>query len=273
MTRILFLMISSALVLSASVAMGAEHTQLAGIDPLNQTDTGIAGQQGSSQTPNNQTPPTQTPQTPTTPTVQNPQTQSPQPPTTQTQQPRNVRLTSTPMPRSGPPKQQSFGPIALTNPGLSSLSTAGTGNLREQIVTAAEMCGWFPVEVRIDCVADRLREIARSIPSTGEYAPVREAFEEAAAELREISGRYAAAGAPAQLYQAPSPVDGAPVRTSRLTSVEPALQTQALQEALQVVEELETTLLRSAENSRKRQVHFQEIAASVGSTKVLLRSA
>ncbi len=153
------------------------------------------------------------------------------------------------------------------------LSDDATDDVTAQIAIANEICSWFPLEVRIDCIADRFSEIARSIPADSEYAPVRAALEEAADELRAVSGRYASAGAPRKRYQAPHPVDGAPVKTSRLTSVTPDLQAQAFGDALRIVEELETKLLRSSENSQKRQIHYQEISASIGSTKVLLRSA
>lgn len=222
------------------------------------TGGGTAGASGSGTTP------------PQPPVTQTPPAQQPRPTAT----PLNVRRVSTRSNQNpGPARQQGFGVVTPSLPTLVTITSSGTDSIREQIAVANELCGWFPVEVRIDCVADRLRDIARTIPTTGEYAPVREALEEAVSDLREISGRNAAAGVTPRRFQAPHPVDGAPVRTSRLTAVAPDLQSQALQEALSVVEELETKLLRSAENSRKRQVHFQEIAASISSTKLLLRSS
>lgn len=256
---------ASVIALVPAVASGLEHTQTGGIDPVDQNPT----------PPGPSTPPAG-PSTPPSGPSANPPGPSnpPSGPTAQNpNRPQNIRLTSTPRRANPVPSRQAARGPGITNPAFSTLSTSGTGELRESIAVANEICSWFPVEVRIDCIADRFEAIARSIPSTGEYAPVRAALEEAAAQLRGISGKYANAGSTSQLFQAPSPVDGSPVRTSRLTSVSPDLQSTALSEALEVVDELETKLLRSAENSRKRQVHFQEISASISSTKVLLRSA
>jgi hypothetical protein len=44
-------------------------------------------------------------------------------------------------------------------------------------------------------------------------------------------------------------------------------------EASNILEEAETKLLRSASSDAKRAIHYQRIAAAVGSNKVLLRSA
>ena len=161
----------------------------------------------------------------------------------------------------------------VLNPGLSALSADATDEVSQRIAIANEICSWFPLDVRVDCIADRFLAIAQTIPADGEYAPVRAALEEAAADLRGISNKYSGQSATAKRFQAPHPQDGSPVKTSRLTFVEPSLQQNAFQEALQVVDELETKLLRSSENSRKRQVHYQEISAAIGSTKLLLRSA
>ena len=46
-----------------------------------------------------------------------------------------------------------------------------------------------------------------------------------------------------------------------------------MQQAQRVVQQAETKLLRSSENSEKRFQHYQQVATAVGSTKVLLRSA
>ncbi len=44
-------------------------------------------------------------------------------------------------------------------------------------------------------------------------------------------------------------------------------------EAVKVIAEAETQLLRATENSDRRASHYRRIAVALGSTKVLLRSA
>lgn len=73
-----------------------------------------------------------------------------------------------------------------------------------------------------------------------------------------LTGREAVAQPPVFI---PPGVIAAPVRKD-----------VALAQALAVIVEAETVLLRSAENPGERAAQFQRIASAVGSNKVLLRS-
>ena len=57
-----------------------------------------------------------------------------------------------------------------------------------------------------------------------------------------------------------------------LSAVSAANERRALAQAVAVLAEAETRLLRSAESSSRRAVQYQQIAAALGSNKVLLRS-
>ena len=63
------------------------------------------------------------------------------------------------------------------------------------------------------------------------------------------------------------------VTTPPITPVKPETIVPLRQAAANVLEEAETKLLRSASSDAKRAIHYQKIAAAVGSNKVLLRSA
>lgn len=144
--------------------------------------------------------------------------------------------------------------------------------IADDIGKGREFCSWFPREVRIDCLADRFRTVAGRLPREPEYAPLRDALVEAADDLNEVSRRYAVPGRRPKNYRAPDPDGTGSIRTDGLREVATGNLDAAYAEALQVVEELETVLLRSAENSRQRKVNYQDVAAAVGSAKVLLRS-
>lgn len=137
---------------------------------------------------------------------------------------------------------------------------------------ASQFCGWLPAGVRIDCVADRMRTVARALPRGGDYARVRNALENGARELTAIARQNEAPRTSAKRYAVRPPDGGAVQRSGRLTEVAPDRLAAANAAAARVIEETQTVLLRSAENSRTRMVHFQEIATALDSSKVLLRS-
>lgn len=123
---------------------------------------------------------------------------------------------------------------------------------------------------RIDCLAERIRAAANAVPRTPEMAPARRALLKAAADLDRTVARYRDRGKP-------------PVRARRggATPVQPSRPLVAVREpdlaaakaqALQILDETETVLLRAADRSAERALSYQQIAAAVGSNKVLLRS-
>ena len=58
-----------------------------------------------------------------------------------------------------------------------------------------------------------------------------------------------------------------------LAAIRPAELPRVMAEAAAIVDDTSTILLRSTENSERRQIAYQEIAVAIDSTKVLLRSA
>lgn len=146
-------------------------------------------------------------------------------------------------------------------------STAG---IVSSLALATAFCGRIQQEeYRIDCLAERIDEVAGMIPTSGDYAEARAALGRAADRLSALARRNASPTLPrgtarGQTSGTVSNRPLVPVRTDAL----PALA----ERAVEIIEETETLLLRSAESSQRRRTHYEAIAAAVGSNKVLLRS-
>lgn len=129
------------------------------------------------------------------------------------------------------------------------------------------LCSSLGAEYRIDCLADGLKAAAGTLPSNGEYKAARASMKKASSDLRKI----------ARKYRDKSKKDVSTGRTTRwrgtkASAVKIEKLAVANREARAVIQEAETRILRSGENSGKRRVHYQKIARAVGSTKRILRS-
>ena len=145
-------------------------------------------------------------------------------------------------------------------------------NIEKQLFQAQNFCRRVPAaEYTVDCLGDALAQIAKNMPATGDYAEARAIIDQTAKKLRALAqenasdtlprGRIRSTGADGK--RSASPVT--PVQTDTIQQTNRA--------AVAILEEAETLLLRSAENSAARKVHYQRIALAVGSNKVLLRSS
>jgi len=147
-----------------------------------------------------------------------------------------------------------------------------TVDIVTEINAIRAFCESFPWEVQIDCLSDRFRALADQIPNDPDFRPMKRALLEASRDLQQVSREFRAA-TPPRPYVAPSPVSRKPIRTKPLQPISPDKRAQATAKADAVIGQLQTKLLRSAENSRRRALAYQEVAAALNSTKVLLRSA
>ncbi len=130
-------------------------------------------------------------------------------------------------------------------------------------------CGRYDPVYRIDCMRQRLLDIARRIPQGPAYREARQIIARASDRLGSIQARHADTGKPRQRSRG-----NARLKEAKLYgAVKRQNLDKAMAEARKVIEEAETQLLRASENSEKRASHYRRIAAAVGSTKVLLRSA
>ncbi|TCO70516.1 hypothetical protein [Rhodovulum euryhalinum] len=132
---------------------------------------------------------------------------------------------------------------------------------------ARAICASMPrKEYVIDCLSEEFARIAAKMPH-GDYAPAKQIIANTARALGALAAENRAPGLPRIRLRRPSgdtTVPLAPVRSDAVDGLN--------REAALILREAETQLLRSAESSERRMVHYRRIAAAAGSSKVLLRS-
>ncbi|WPE20219.1 hypothetical protein [Shinella zoogloeoides] len=143
-----------------------------------------------------------------------------------------------------------------------------TRSIVRNINAASAECAAYEPVYRIDCLRQRLLDIARRIPKGKAYDEARQIVQRAAGRL----GRIQAANLDAKAPRMRSRGNARMKETKTYTAVRKRNLEKAMEAARQVIEEAQTQLLRASENSEKRASHYRDIAAAVGSTKVLLRS-
>lgn len=123
----------------------------------------------------------------------------------------------------------------------------------------------------VDCLAERLGAVADEIPAGTDYDNVRLALDAASDQLATLAKANRDPDLPrGRASQAGS----TPVKTSRpLTPISTANAAQVNRQAIAILEQTETLLLRSPETSEAQSVHYARIAEAVGSNKVLLRTS
>jgi hypothetical protein len=143
-----------------------------------------------------------------------------------------------------------------------------TLSIARNIGAASEECAAYDPVYRIDCLRQRLLDIAQRIPKGPAYDEARQIVRQAAGRL----GRIQAANVDAKAPRIRSRGNARIKTTKTYTAIRRRNLEKAMDQARQVIEEAQTQLLRASENSEKRASHYRQIAAAVGSTKVLLRS-
>jgi hypothetical protein len=122
----------------------------------------------------------------------------------------------------------------------------------------------------VDCVAERLSVLSNELKGKKEFEELQAILEKASNDLHEIArANRSNTVAPAFIS-----VQGETKTTTtrRLIAVDEAKLEIAVTQAIAVIEEAETLLLRSAEGTSDRALQYQQIASALGSNKVLLRS-
>ncbi|MEX5729134.1 hypothetical protein Ga0609869_002487 [Rhodovulum iodosum] len=160
------------------------------------------------------------------------------------------------------------GPTAPPGVTRATATVQTTDRIVREISAARDFCGRLAQkEYVIDCLADQLATVADNIPLRGDYREARRTIDAAARDLRALARGNADPALPRARLRTPT------LRSSRaITPVRSDALSALNDRAAGILQEAETTLLRSAENSERRMVHYQRIADAVGSTKVLLRS-
>jgi hypothetical protein len=122
----------------------------------------------------------------------------------------------------------------------------------------------------VDCLSERLEQVADAMPDTGEFAEARATIKDTAAKLNRLARAHRDFDLPRGRARVGG--EGPPTTSRALTPVESASLAAVNTEALAILNEAQTLLLRSAESSQARQIQYQRIAEALGSNKVLLRS-
>lgn len=143
-----------------------------------------------------------------------------------------------------------------------------TSSIVRNINGARAECASYDPIYRIDCLRQRLADIAQRIPAGPAYSEARQIISRASSKLGRIQSGITDAKVPRQRSRANPRLK----QTKTYAAVRREKLSKAMEQARQVIDEASTQLLRAAENSEKRASHYQQIAAALNSTKVLLRS-
>jgi len=169
------------------------------------------------------------------------------------------------------PSFQPSGQIAALGAEAEVLSSTNTDRVVRILQSGQTFCASLPQNVyAVDCLAERMEAAAAAMPDTGEYADARAALLAGAARLNALALANADPAKPRATAR--EPVEGGLRTTRPLVPVRPERLAEVATQAQQIVDETATLLLRSAESSSARKVHYERIAAAVDSNKVLLRS-
>ncbi|KIC18950.1 hypothetical protein RA20_13265 [Leisingera sp. ANG-Vp] len=124
--------------------------------------------------------------------------------------------------------------------------------------------------LQVDCLSERLETAAADIPRGTDYDEVRGVLQDTSDRLKRLARQNRDPGrSRVTVSSSTNPAE----RTSRpLTPVSAAAQAEVNREAVLILQEAATILLRSAQAAQERQEQYAQIAEAIDSNKVLLRS-
>ncbi len=175
-------------------------------------------------------------------------------------------------PTGGSGGSSSFGEGAAGDSSDRIIILQGDGPIIGRLEQVAQVCALLPRRHRIHCLAYQYEALAAQIPATAEYHDMRIAIQQAARSLRQLASANVDPAAPT--VRVPRVAERVPSIARRQV---PAVRSDTLEQTARaaeaILEETQTILLRSAENTRNRSVAYQRVAAAIDSSKVLLRSS
>lgn len=147
---------------------------------------------------------------------------------------------------------------------------AATEAIVDAMQAATRYCEWVkPREYVIDCLSERLDDVKRDIAGNSGYEDVRDVLGDTSRQLRDIARQNRSRTLPRTRFRQEGP--NATQTNRALVAVDSARLDRAAAQALSVIRQAETRLLRSSGGSADA-TQFQRIAGAMGSNKVLLRS-
>ena len=154
-------------------------------------------------------------------------------------------------------------------------SPAYLAHVLQGLTAARAFCGGINDQtLNVDCLAERLAEIGEEVPDDTDYVEVRSVLNDTAGKLSDLARANRDSGRGRITATQPGPEPGTVLaQTTRpLVPVEAASVAAVNAEAVAILEEAETILLRSADTGEQR-TQYSRIADALDSNKVLLRSA
>lgn len=139
------------------------------------------------------------------------------------------------------------------------LNTASTIAIARGLQTAAQICEGAGQAARVGCLGREIAKVAAAIPPGIEYRGLRIELNRVASDLERVVRSNGGADTPQ------TPFGYGQVTEENIV--------RAAAEAVAVIDEAQTRLLRSSEASRLRRNHYVTVARSLESGKRLLRSS
>ena len=152
------------------------------------------------------------------------------------------------------------------------LSDSKTSLITNAMTSLAEACETLPGEYRVDCLGKGMTLLANSMGNDVEYAEIRKELADTGRSLRKIARQNQDRTKP-RIKRVQSVNAGKSKQRAR--SYRPIKELElpkATETAIAIIEEAQTRLLRSAENSERRRVHYQTVTRSLDSATRILRS-
>jgi hypothetical protein len=162
------------------------------------------------------------------------------------------------------------GKVPQEEPYLVAFTPGNTAAIVNAINEVRTECGSVPAEYRIDCLGQGLRW-ASSRVSAPDYRHANGILAQAGNELRTIARRNAD---PSKPDLSANTADNKAWKTPRkYRAVKRENLASAVADARNVIDNAVAKLLRAAESSAERRIHYTKIANALASTKSLLRSS
>jgi hypothetical protein len=126
-------------------------------------------------------------------------------------------------------------------------------------------------EYTVDCLSERLSVIAGKLPETGDFAEMRSIIAGASQQLGAIAAQSPSPDLPSRVISSTGATQVSTTRPLRPVATETLAANLAAADA--IIAQAQVTLLRSTSNSQERAISYQQVAAIVGDSRALLRSA
>ena len=177
------------------------------------------------------------------------------------------------VPESVVPTTPTTTPTATTTATAAAAAPYNAAEPTDQVIIdfngAIAFCGAIgSEEYVIDCLSERLEVIAAKLPETGEFAEMRTAIADASAQLGALAAQNQSDTLASGVARSADTVTTRPLRPVATETLAASLQA-----ADAIVAQTQIVLLRSSSNSQNRSLDFQRVAAVVGTSRSLLRSA